>query len=134
MSHLCRAYIAVFSVLAFQASVADTPSFAERVALAKNTEKQKATTQYFQNEMYPAIGPSLATAMQECMSRAGASTEKFTVVANVSQDGRFMDIAHEPSTNTATCLATAMASFRAPPPPTCDYGVLPIVINMSVKP
>ncbi len=134
MSHLCRAYIVAFSILAFQASAAEATSFAERVALAKRVEEQKATAEYFKNGMYPAIGPSLASAMQECTSRAGASTEKFTVVADVSQDGQFTHIAYEPNTNTAACFAAAMELLRAPPPPTCDSGALPIVIDMSVKP
>lgn len=134
MSHLHRAYIVALSVLAFQANAADAPSFAERVALAKKIEEQKATAEYFQNGMYPAIGPSLASAMRECTSRAGASAKKVTVVADVSQDGQFTHVAHEPNTNTAACLAAAMASFRAPPPPTCDSGVLLIVIDMSVTP
>jgi hypothetical protein len=134
MSHLYRVYVIAFGVLSCQASAADVSSFAERVALAKWVEEQKAASEYFQNGMYPAIGPSLASAMRECTSRVGASTQKFTVVANVSQDGQFTDIAHEPNTNTAACVAAAMASFRAPPPPTCDLGALPIVIDMSVTP
>jgi hypothetical protein len=134
MTHRYRIYIVAFCALIFQASAADAPSFAKRVALAKEVEEQKAAAEYFQNRMYPAIGPSLASAMLECVSRVGASTEKFTVIANVSQDGQLTDIAHEPNTNTAACLTAAMASFRLPPPPTCDYGALPIVIDMSVEP
>jgi len=134
MSLIYRIYIVVFSALAFQANAADGTSFDERVALAIKIEEQKATSEYFKNGMYPAIGPSLASAMRECTSRAGASTAKFTVVADVSQDGLFTHIAYEPNTNTAACLAAAMASFSAPAPPTCDCGELPIVINMSVKP
>jgi len=134
MSLVYRIYFIVFSVLAFQANAADGSSFSERVALAEKIEEQKATAEYFKNGMYPAIGPSLSSAMRECTSLAGASTAKFTVVADVSQDGRFTHIDYEPNTNTAACLAAAMVSFRAPPPPTCDCGELPIVINMSVKP
>lgn len=109
-------------------------SFAKRVALAKEIEEQKTTAEYFQNGMYPAIGPSLSAAMRECMSHAGASTTKFAVVADVKQNGEFIHIAYEPNTNTAACLAEAMASFRAPTPPTCDCGALPIVIEMSINP
>ena len=111
-----------------------TLSFEKRVALAKEIEEQNATAEYFHNGMYPAIGPSLAGAMRECMSHVGASPDKFAVVADVTQDGEFIHIAYEPNTNTAACLAAAMASFRAPAPPTCDCGPLPIVIEMSVKP
>lgn len=117
-----------------QASAGAARSFAKWVALAKKVEEQKATAEYFQSRMYPAIGPSLASAMRECVSQEGACMEKFTVIANVSQDGHFTDMAHQPNTNTAACLAAAMASFRVPPPPICDYGASPIVIDMSVAP
>ena len=121
-------------LLGFHADAGETTSFSERVAIAKRIEAQKETADYFKTGMYPAIGPALASAMRDCMSRPGASTEKFTVVADVSQNGEFIHIAHEPKTNTAACLAGAMASFRAPPPPTCDCGDLPIVIDMSITP
>lgn len=130
-----RAYVVALSLFAVHAAAADSQTFAERVALAKKVEEQSATAEYFQNGMYPAIGSELASAMRECMSHAGASTAKFSVVADISQDGKFTQIAHEPNTNTAACLAAAMTSFRAPPPPTCDCGAaLPIVIEMSVAP
>ncbi|HRE16398.1 MAG TPA: hypothetical protein PLW86_04915 [Rhodocyclaceae bacterium] len=135
MTFHCRASIAALSLFVVNAAIADSQTFAERVALAKRLEEQSATTEYFQKGMYPAIGSSLASAMRECMSRAGASAVKFTVVADISQDGKFTHIAHDPNTNTAACLAEAMASFRAPPPPMCDCGsALPIVIDMSVTP
>jgi hypothetical protein len=130
-----RTYVVALSLFTVHAAAADSQTFAERVALAKKVEEQSATIEYFQNGMYPAIGSALAAAMRKCMSRAGASTVKFSVVADISQDGKFTHIAHEPNTNTAACLAAAMASFSAPPPPTCDCGAaLPIVIDMSVTP
>lgn len=135
MAFHCRSCVVALSLFAMHAAAADGQTFSERVALAKQVEEQSATTEYFRNGMYPAIGAALASAMRECMSRAGASTEKFSVVADISLDGKFTHIAHEPNTNTATCLAAAMASFRAPPPPMCDCGAaFPIVIDMSVTP
>lgn len=131
-----RLYPLLFALCVVPLHVCADPSlsFAKRVAFAKEVEEQKATAEYFHNGMYPAIGPSLSAAMRECMSHAGASTDKFTVVADITQNGEFIHIAYEPNTNTAACLAAAMASFRAPAPPTCDYGALPIVIDMSIKP
>lgn len=130
-----QACLLAVNLFALNAIAADNQAFAERVALAKKIEEQRATTEYFQNSMYPAIGPSLASAMKKCMSRSAASTAKFSVVADITQDGKFTRIAYEPNTNTAACLAAAMASFRAPPPPTCDCGAaLPIVIDMSITP
>jgi hypothetical protein len=133
-----RTIIPVFFIaigaLANEALCAESDQFSERVANAKKIEAQEETQAYFKNEMYPAIGPALASAMRECLSLANASTEKFTVVADISQGGEFINVAHKPKTNTATCLATAMRSFHAPPPPTCDCVSLPIVIDMAVKP
>lgn len=129
-----RISVVAFGFVAACATAAENQSFAERVALAKKVEAQDSTTEYFQNSMYPAIGPALASAMRDCMSRAGASTSKFAVVADISQDGRFLHVAHDPNTNTATCLATAMKSFRAPPPPMYDGDAhLPIVIEMLIQ-
>jgi hypothetical protein len=130
-----RAHVIALCLLTAQTAAADDRTFSERVELAKKIEKQSATTAYFQNAMYPAIGPALASAMRECMSRAGASTVKFSLVADISQDGKFTHIAYKPNTNTAACIAAAMESFRAPPPPMCECGSsLPIVIDMSVTP
>ncbi|HRE16471.1 MAG TPA: hypothetical protein PLW86_05300 [Rhodocyclaceae bacterium] len=135
MSLRYRAHVVALIFCAGHATAAGAQPFTERVSLAKKLEEQSTTTEYFKNGMYPAIGSALASAMRECMSRAGASTVKFTVVADVSQDGKFVNIAHEPNTNTAACLAVAMESFRTPPPPMCDCGAnLPIVIDMSVAP
>lgn len=64
-----------------------------------------------------------------------ASVEKFTLVANVAESGQLMDIDVEPkSNNTAACFAKAFVTLTAPPPTLCERGVLPIVIDMRVKP
>ncbi len=128
---------ALFFVLVAQMSyayAASQPSFDARVARAKVIELQDATVKYFQNDMYPAIGESLATAMRGCTSRPNASLKKFTVVADVTPDGQFVRIAYRPNSDTANCLAAAMALFRAPPPPMCEYSALPVFFDMSVKP
>ena len=125
----------VLSFLSLNAAAADKPSFAERVAMAKELEHQGPTSEYLQSAMFPAIGPELQSSMVKCMSRSGASALKFSVVADVTPEGKFIHIAREPNTNTAACLANAMGKFRAPPPPMCDYGAnLPIVIEMSIEP
>jgi hypothetical protein len=108
-------------------------SFASRVARAREIEARKDSADYFNNVMYPAIGTPLATAMRKCLSHAGASTAKFTVVADVTPAGKFVNLAHQPDTDTAACLATALASLRTPPPAGAR-GDLPIVIDMEIAP
>lgn len=88
-------------------------AFFERVALAKKIEEQSATAEYPRNGMFPAIGHALQSTMLKCTSLPGASTKKFSVVADISPEGKFTRIAYEPKSNTAKCLATAMEPFRA---------------------
>ena len=110
-------------------------TFAERVAIAKKIESQQATQDYFLKGLFPAIGPVMGGIMHECLSHPEASTEKFTLIANVAESGQLVDIDVEPkSNNTAVCFAKAFATLTAPPPPLCDCGVLPVVIDMGVKP
>ncbi|MFZ3018461.1 MAG: hypothetical protein WA056_08410 [Gallionella sp.] len=110
-------------------------TFAERVAIAKKIESQQATQDYFLKGLFPVIGPAMGGIMNECLSHTDASVEKFTLVANVAESGQLVDIDVEPkSNNTAVCFAKAFATLTAPPPPLCDCGVLPVVIDMGVKP
>ena len=135
MNYLNRTLALVLSLFALNAAAADKQTFSGRVALAKEIEHQGPTSEYLNGAMFPAIGPELQSSMLKCMSRSGASALKFTVVADVTPDGKFIHIARKPNTNTAACLAAAMVKFRAPPPPMCDFGTnLPIVIEMSVEP
>jgi len=130
MRQLC----ALLALLAFAgSSVAAT--FAERVAIAKQIESNKEASDYFFGSFFPTVGPSMGGIMKMCLSRGGASQEKFTLVANVALSGEIIDIEFEPkSNNTAACFAGELSTLKAPPPPLCDCGVLPFVINMGVKP
>ena len=110
-------------------------TFPERVAIAKEVESQKAASDYFFGSFFPSLAPTMGGIMKMCLAREGASEEKFTLVANVSLDGDLIDIDFEPkANNTAACFAKEVGSLKAPPPPLCDCGVLPIVIDMAVKP
>ena len=113
----------------------DAPAFfAARERLARKIEEQPETQKYLYEGMFPVIGSSTADAMKICLTSATASTDKFTLVADVLPDGRFGAVAVQPTTNTARCFAAAFRRFRAPPPPTCDCGPLPIAIDMAIKP
>ena len=98
---------------------ADSDAFPDRVALAKRVESQPEAAQYFKTQMYPAIGPALASAMRECLPPGKPSPGKFAVVADVSQEGKLVNIDYEPKLKAAACLANAMAAFHTPPPVTC---------------
>jgi hypothetical protein len=126
--------LCVLLLVLYSANLSAT-TFAERVAIAKKIESQQATQDYFLKGLYPVIGPVLGGIMKECLSHPDASLEKFTVVANVAESGQLTDIDVEPkSNNTGGCFAKAFATLTAPPPPLCDCGVLPLVIDMGVEP
>ena len=124
----------LIAVLSFSnLSVAAT--FAERVALAREVESQKDVSDYFFGAFFPSIGPSMGGIMKMCLSRDGANQEKFTLVSNVALNGEIINVDFEPkSNNTAACFAGEFSALTAPPPPLCDCGVLPLVIDMGVKP
>ena len=110
-------------------------TFTERVAIANEIESQKEASDYFFGVFFPSVGPSMGGIMKMCLSRDGASKEKFTLVANVTLIGEIIDVDFEPkSNNTAACFAGEVATLQVPPPPLCDCGVLPLVIDMGVKP
>ncbi len=126
---LCALAIALASADLYAAS------FAERVAMAKEIETQEAASDYFLKTLFPAIGPDMAGMMKYCLSLPDASKERFTLVANVAQDGGMTDVDFEPkSNNTGACFAEAFATLVGPPPPLCDCGALPVVIEMKVNP
>ena len=124
----------VLLITLFSATVS-AATFAERVAIAKEIESQKEASEYFFKNFFPAIGPSMGGIMVMCLARDNANQEKFTLVANVALNGELIDIDFEPkSNNTGACFANELATLKAPPPPLCDCGVLPVTITMAVKP
>ena len=124
----------LIALLSF-ASLSVAATFAERVAIAKKIESLKEASDYFFGAFFPSVGPSLGGIMKMCLSREGASQEKFTLVANVALSGEIINVDFEPkSNNTATCFAGEFSTIKAPLPPLGDCGVLPLVIDMGIKP
>jgi hypothetical protein len=109
-----RQLYAVIALLSFSnLSVAAT--FAERVAIAKEIESQKEASDYFFGAFFPSVGPSMGGIMKMCLSRDGASKEKFTLVANVALSGEIINVDFEPkSNNTAACFAGEVATLSNP--------------------
>lgn len=110
------------------------PSFAERVALAKRAEQQKEIGSYLQKEMFPAIGSNMSELMKSCLAKANASVDKFTIVADVKEPGRFDGIDFQPRTNTASCFANGLASLKLPNTKLCQCGSIPFVLDMTITP
>lgn len=109
-------------------------AFSGRVARAKQLEESKEVQDYFNTQMFPAIGQDMADAMRACTGGKQAKAQQFSVVADIMSDGTFSMIDHEPKTIAAVCFADAVAAFHAPPPPLGSRDRLPIVIEMSDRP
>lgn len=124
----------LFLLCCTQAAATHAETFEERRHLAQMVEDSEPARSYIYGEMFPAIGSAMADAMRDCLKFSAASKEAFAMVADVSQDGRFTDIAYEPRSNTATCFATAISSFQVPSPPSLGEKSFPIAFHMEIKP
>ncbi len=110
------------------------PSFAERVALANRAEQRKEIGTYLYKEMFPAIGANISALMKGCLAKPNASVEKFAIVADVMEPGRFNGIDYQPRTNTAGCFAEGLASLHLPNTKLCQCGAIPVELDMSITP
>jgi len=116
-------------------STASAETFEERVELARAAEKA-ADTKPYQKQMFDAIGPHLAAAMKSCFgSIKNPETEPFTLVADVTPEGRADAVDVKPNTNIAACFAKGFMSANFPPPPRFrDRSRFPMFIEMRIKP
>lgn len=122
-------------LLAFLVCVpAYAATFDERVTLAENAEKKVEVSNYLYKEMFPAIGSTLGGIMMNCLAKPNANQDKFTIVADVQESGRFINIQVEPKNNTATCFSNGFSALKLPPLLKCNCSPLPIVIHMATKP
>lgn len=110
------------------------PPFSERVAVAKKAEQQKEIGNYLYKEMFPAIGSNMSELMKRCLAKVNASVDKFTIVADVKEPGRFNAIDYQPRTNTASCFADGLASLHLPSTTLCQCGSIPVVLDMAIAP
>ncbi len=108
-------------------------TFAERLAAAKEVEKQPEAAAYFKDKMYPAISQSMLSAMRRCSAMPNANVDDFAVVADIAASGKFVNVDYAPRTNTAACFAGALATLPVPSPAKQGAPALPMVIEMSVK-
>lgn len=127
--------MALLAVTVGMAMAGDLPSFAERVAKAKEMEQREQARRYLKDEMHPVAGPVMSEAIRMCTDHPCASTEPFALVADVTEEGSLAHIDFEPKTDSSACIANSLArSLRVPPPPTSENGALPIVIEIKIRP
>jgi len=124
--------MSILLALALQTMPAAGADFQTRVKQAKLAEGA-ATGPAYQKKMWDRIGNATTDAYKACLaSNTPADKSPFTLVANVGADGRLSDIAVQPATPVANCMAGQFASWVLPAPPAMP-APYPVEIDFSIK-
>ncbi|MHA6204822.1 peptidase C13 [Dyella soli] len=121
----------ILLALALQLSPAAGADFHARITQAKLTEGA-ATGPAYQKQFWDHIGNGTTDMYKSCIaSNMPADKTPFTLVANILADGRLAQIAVQPETPVARCMAGQFASLMVPAPP-AQPTPYPIEIDFSV--
>ncbi|MEO7072831.1 MAG: peptidase C13 [Rhodanobacter sp.] len=114
---------------------APPPDFPARVLRAKLVEAGLDGPAY-QKKLWAQMTDPTAAALRRCIAdHAPADKSPFTLVADISGNGKPASIQVQPATPVATCLATWFATLILPPPPNlADAATYPIEIDVSITP
>ncbi|MDG2538396.1 peptidase C13 [Dyella jiangningensis] len=124
--------MSILLALALQTSPAIGNDFHTRVRQAKLAEGAAAGPDY-QKKMWDRIGNATTDAYKACLaSNTPADKAPFTLVANVNAEGHLADIAVQPATPVANCMAGQFASWVLPVPPATP-APYPVEIDFSIK-
>ncbi len=107
------------------------PALAERARRAEALEREPAVRDYMQRSMFPALTPVLNRALAKCVKEPNASSSDFSMVADIARAGALEQLDYAPATNTAQCVAAALARLHLPSPPE-QYPTLPVVLDMHL--
>ncbi len=121
-------------LMASAAGAGNPPTFEERAENGRKAEHQEVLYAYLHQHFYAdsTFGP-VSAKLQDCIRAPGASKDHFTVVADITRQGRVSNIDVSPRTNTAECFAAALGKMKKlPPPPTSGNDSLPIIIDMTI--
>jgi hypothetical protein len=117
-------------LLAIPAYASSSPTFTERLERAKAVEGQPAPHEYIEKKIFAAMQtPAMKEKVAKCLKAPGTSKENFTLVADITKEGKVSGIDYQPRTNTAECLAAALSTMELPPPPASGNASLPIFID-----
>jgi hypothetical protein len=119
-------------VIASPALVGCALDFDERSARAERLERTPVVAAYLDKGVYPLLG-DFGTTMGRCLKVAGASTDPFTLVADVAPDGRMANVEVRPAGATPECVAAWWRTLRASRPPKL-HGGLVIVEKVKIAP
>ena len=110
-------------------------SFSARVLRGKLVEAGVGGPEY-QKQMWARINDPVTELLKACIaSNAPADKSPFTVVAELSPDGKPGRVEAQPATPVASCFASGFAKITLPAPPKLpDAAVYPIEIDVSIVP
>ena len=110
-------------------------NFATRVTQGKLVEAGNTGPAY-QKQLWDQVTDPFAAALKACIaSNAPADKSPFTVVADVSPDGKPHRIDVQPATPVANCFVISLGKMTLPAPPKLpDSATYPIEIDVSIVP
>ncbi|GGA13172.1 peptidase C13 [Dyella caseinilytica] len=113
------------------ATTGDT--FTQRVQQAKMLEGS-ATGPAYQKQFWDKIKEPMTEALRGCItSNAPADKSPFTLVADISPDGRALNVEVQAPTPVARCLAGEFSVWTFPAPPKVPGSVnYPVEIDVSM--
>jgi hypothetical protein len=124
--------MSILLAIALQLSPTTDADFHARVTQAKLAEGA-ATGPGYQKQMWDHIGNLTTDAYKACLAATQPPDKSpFTLVANVTTDGRLTGIAVQPETAVAKCMASHFSAVTLPAPP-ARPAPYPIEIDFSIK-
>lgn len=110
----------------------DSSLFKDRIQRARALEHQPQPMAYMKKYLFPAMSSSLTRKLEDCLELPNANKDSFTLVADITQEGKMVDVDYSPPTNTAKCFATAFRLLELPRRATSDNAKLPILLEMKI--
>ncbi|MCQ8130753.1 hypothetical protein, partial [Methylomonas rivi] len=107
------------------------PSFEQRVRQGRRFEQDAAAQDYTKKHVLPAMSDALSKSLTDCLAQPGASTEKFTLVADILPDGGISNVDYRPATNTAECFGHAFHGLSLAPLPN-ELSDLPVFFDLML--
>lgn len=111
---------------------AASPDFDARVHAARMAEAA-TTGPAYQKALWGRIDGATAAAYKACLARSGNDKTPFTLALDVDAQGKPHNLAVQPATAVATCMAAHFAGQTLPAPPATP-APYPLEIDFSVTP
>jgi hypothetical protein len=109
-------------------------AFDVRAASGKAAEQKEEFRAYYA-AMNGQVGDQYAATMRSCFATVHEpQTDPFTLVADITPEGKLADVEVRPATNIAACFAAGLTAISFPKPPHYPgHAGLPMVIEMRIR-